>query len=234
MKLKSLETAASGHGKIGPLTIDIQAGTILGITGPSGAGKTTLLRAIASSSQGNRFRVAGEIGDIRGRMAYSPQAHCLPQGVTAGYFIEQLAGSAGWTDAAKPLSLHNVENVQCQVLSGGQAQRVMLAACIASDPSYCLLDEPFSALDYPMKIDSARFLRDWINGGREKSAVVVSHDLDILLTISDHLLVVGNSAHRAEHLMLNTAEIGWHPDAQLLLSTKDRILNFLHGLQATP
>lgn len=87
------------------------------------------------------------------------------------------------------MGLGDTANLYPHQLSGGMRQRVALVRTLATDPELLLLDEPFSALDYQTKLQ----LEDLIWGTlkqREKTGVLVTHDLSEAIAVSDRVIVL--------------------------------------------
>ena len=76
-------------------------------------------------------------------------------------------------------------------LSGGQQQRVALARSLATSPSVILLDEPFSALDSFTRIELQNEIHD-ICKRREITLIIVTHDFDEAIRMSDRILMMSN------------------------------------------
>jgi len=73
-------------------------------------------------------------------------------------------------------------------ISGGQKQRVALARALAGRPSALLLDEPFSALDYPIRLEMRKLLAE-IRKEFSMPVVLITHDLDEACSMADRMIV---------------------------------------------
>lgn len=187
------------------LNLQVRAGQILGVTAPSGAGKSTLLATIAGLLPAVRGRIFVDEVDVSDRpvhqrriamvfqepalfghlnvldnVAYGPRRHGLRK-VAARARAAELLAWVGLADLAER---------SVQTLSGGQAQRVALVRALASDPAVLLLDEPFSALDAPLRQrlgdELAQIVRE-----RSVAALHVTHDPQEALRICDVILELG-------------------------------------------
>ncbi len=172
-------------------------GTQLAILGPSGSGKTVTMRCLAglygaspgSVRYGNR-EVAGVPIEER-RIGYLPQGVTLFPRLTV--WGQLLFGSgaepslaAYWLDR---LGLAGLENRLPDELSGGQRQRVGLAQALSRSPRLLLLDEPFSALDAPVRADLRRELRQ-LQRETGISTVLVTHDPEEAALLSTEVMVI--------------------------------------------
>ena len=171
----------------------------LAILGPSGSGKTLTLRAVAGLagpgvgpvSYGNR-RVDHVACEDR-HIGYVPQGHGLFAHLTVW---RQLCFGVG----ADPhlaaywlarLHLSGLEDRYPAELSGGQRQRVALAQALARAPEILLLDEPFSALDAPVRSDlRSEFRRLQRDAGL--STVLVTHDAAEAAHLADEVVVIAS------------------------------------------
>lgn len=170
----------------------------LAVVGPSGSGKSLTLRALAG--------VVGAVGSVRcggidftrldpeqRRSGYVPQGYGLIPGRTVW---EQIcfglhadgARAAWWLERLELASL--AERLPHQ-LSGGQRQRVSLARALASDPRLLLLDEPFSALDAPVRARLQRELRA-LQRETGLTTVLVTHDPQEAAMLADDVLVIAD------------------------------------------
>lgn len=173
-----------------PLDLCVEPGSVLAVLGPSGCGKSTLLATIAGMTPARAGRVLINDRDVTSapiqqrrvgvvfqepllfphlnvhdNVGYGPRR----AGSTRAQARERADELLAWVGLAG-LGGRSVDQ-----LSGGQAQRVALARALAADPEVLCLDEPFSALDAPLR---ARLAED-ILGIIERAhipAVHVTHD----------------------------------------------------------
>ncbi len=194
---------------IGSIDLAIGAGEFVSIVGPSGCGKSTILNMIA----GFLPPTSGEVR-VGGRPV---EAGRVPEGL--GY-IFQKDTVLPWLDvegniglglryrgrpraeiAAKVADLLNMAGLSGygglypHQLSGGMRQRVSLLMTLACDPKVLLLDEPFGALDTHTKIVLHKELLEiWRRLGQ--TIVLVTHDLDEAITLSNRVVVLSSPPSR--------------------------------------
>jgi len=158
------------------------------IVGPSGAGKSTLLRILAGVERRARGRlvVDGEtwLDSASGVMVppwergvgWVPQeAPLFPHLTVQENLAYAHATPDAVRDAAALLEVSHLLQRRPRRLSGGERQRVALGRALLSSPRLLLLDEPFSALDRPLRATLGRLVRRWADE-REVPLVLVSHD----------------------------------------------------------
>ena len=176
------------------------------ILGPSGSGKTTLLRALAGLEPNAEGRVS--FGDEVwldsdsgvSKPAWERRVGWVPQDALLFPHLslrENLAyAGAGRSEAermAESLFLSDLLDRRPRFLSGGERQRVALGRALLSGPRLLLLDEPFSALDRPLRSEIAAMVRTF---ARENGTpiVLVSHDEhDAELLADERWVLVGGS-----------------------------------------
>lgn len=204
--LEDVSTSA-GSFALGPISLEVAAGRVLVILGPSGAGKTTLLDTIAGfrSALTGCLRLAGReltrlaperrrIGVVFQHAALFPHLSVREnvrfglraRGDTRHGHVDELLTRFGVADHAdrRPRSL-----------SGGERQRVALARALAAEPDLLLLDEPLSALDQPTREELRGVLQDLLSG-LGIPAVHVTHDRDEALSLANHIAVIANGQLR--------------------------------------
>ena len=158
------------------------------ILGPSGSGKSTLLRALAGLEPGaeGRVRFGDEVwfdSDSEVNMpAWERRVGWVPQDTLLFPHLslrENLAyAGAGQSEVesmAESLLLSDLLDRRPRFLSGGERQRVALGRALLSAPRVLLLDEPFSALDRPLRSEIAAMVRAFARDNGTP-IVLVSHD----------------------------------------------------------
>ncbi|HSJ17463.1 MAG TPA: ABC transporter ATP-binding protein [Solirubrobacterales bacterium] len=182
---------------------------VLGIVGPSGCGKSTLLELIAGLREPTRGAIA--VGDAVApeerlrRCAYMPQRDLLLPWLSA---IDNAAlalrnRGARRADArrsAAPLferfGLAGFERARPAELSGGMRQRVAFLRTLLAGKPALLLDEPFAGLDAITRAE----MQEWLSGALDaepRTAVLVTHDVEEALYLSDRVVVLSARPARA-------------------------------------
>lgn len=147
------------------LSINIKQGEVVGLLGPNGAGKSTSFYMITGRILPDEGRVY--IGDteltqmpmyLRARqgLGYLPQEDSIFRRLTVRQNLELVLEEAGISKQEraektarllKEYKIEHIKDTQGISLSGGERRRVEIARCLALEPSFILLDEPFSGID---------------------------------------------------------------------------------------
>ncbi|MDE3065316.1 MAG: ATP-binding cassette domain-containing protein [Acidobacteriota bacterium] len=173
------------------------AGGRLAILGPSGSGKSVLLRAVAGLyGEGAGAVHLGEVpfegvAVERRRVGYVAQGFSLFPHLTVwrNLLFSPRATPGLASHWLEHLGLAGLESRYPAELSGGERQRVALAQALCSSPRALLLDEPFSALDVPIRLELRRLLRR-LQLETGLSTVLVTHDPEEAAFLSDEVIVV--------------------------------------------
>ncbi|HEY5266153.1 MAG TPA: ATP-binding cassette domain-containing protein [Acidimicrobiales bacterium] len=174
--------------------------THLGVLGPSGSGKTALLRCLAGLNGPNPGPVwyGDELVQYvpveRRGVGYVAQGFSLYPRMSVWRHL-MFAGATPELGAywIEHLRLDGLEGRFPAELSGGQRQRVGLAQVLCSSPKVLLLDEPFSAVDLPVRLELRRELRR-LQHETGLSTVLVTHDPEEAAFLSDELIVLSNGS----------------------------------------
>ncbi|QHE92249.1 ATP-binding cassette domain-containing protein [Pandoraea fibrosis] len=184
----------------------IAPGELVSVLGPSGSGKSTLLRIAAGllpPSDGTVEVDGKPLSGPRPDVALAFQDPCLlpwlsvERNVAFGLTFARQPVLSRETRCARidaalaEVGLSHAHALHPRQLSGGMAQRVALARCLARQPRALLLDEPFGALDEVTRADMQRLL---VTVVRDTGAatVLVTHDIDEALLVSDRIVLLGN------------------------------------------
>lgn len=149
---------------------------IVGILGPNATGKTTFMKILAGVLEADEGELSREI-----KISYKPQ-YIKPEEDNIVRLALKGAGSL-----IDKLDLEKFLDKPLSTLSGGELQKVSIASCLSKDADLYLLDEPSAHLDVEQRIKIADVLRKTVEL-KEKSAIVVDHDIMFLDYISDRLM----------------------------------------------
>jgi iron(III) transport system ATP-binding protein len=188
------------------VNLRLEEGEILSILGPSGCGKSTLLRLIAGleANEAGTILLGGEEASRPGRAV--PPEHRRVGLVFQDYALfphlsildNVMFGMRNLPrEQARNEALALLERVGLasraqgfpHTLSGGEQQRVALARSIAPRPRLLLMDEPFAGLDTALRASVRRETVE-VLGERGCSAIIVTHDPEEAMEISDRILVL--------------------------------------------
>jgi molybdate transport system ATP-binding protein len=176
----------------------------LGLFGPSGSGKTTVVEALAGwrAVEHGRVVVSGEtwldsaagshLAPARRRVGYVPQDQLLfPHlDVEANLRFGCLRDDGLVRRVLEVLEIEGLRGRSVETLSGGERQRVALGRALCSRPRLLLLDEPFGALDKPLRRRILPYLMR-VRDEFETPLVLVSHDATEISVACDEVLVLG-------------------------------------------
>lgn len=167
---------------------ELYKGEVVGIVGPNGIGKTTFVKMLAGVEKPTEGKVEWEL-----KVSYKPQY------ITADYEgtvfellsridASKLMSSFYKTELLNPLGIPELYDRSVNELSGGELQRVAIAACLLREADLYLLDEPSAYLDVEQRLAVSRAIRHLMEKN-EKTALVVEHDVLMIDYISDRLIV---------------------------------------------
>lgn len=220
------------------LSVDIPRGKITTILGPSGTGKTTLLKMIGGQLKPSSGTIevdglnVGKLGrrdlyELRKRLgmlfqsgalltdlsvfenvAYPLREHTdLPESLVRNLVLMRLHA----------VGLRGARDLAPAELSGGMARRVALARALVFDPMMIMYDEPFTGQD-PISMGVLIQLIRTVNTALGLTGLMVSHDLNEALSISDYAIIISDGV---------VVEAG--PPDQLRQSTSEWVQQFLNG-----
>ncbi len=223
------------------IDIDIPKGKITAVMGPSGTGKTTLLRLIGGQLKpdAGTINVNGQLVNrlkrkelylLRERLGMLFQSGALFSDLTV---YENVAFPLRvHTDLPEPMirdlvlmklhavGLRGARDLMPSELSGGMARRAALARAIALDPDMVMYDEPFTGQDPIAMAVVVKLIRS-LNEALGLTSIVVSHDIQESLSITDHLIIVAEGRVMGQGAPEELREVGSEFVKQFLLGLPD-------------
>ncbi len=177
--------------------VRIRKGEFIGIIGPNGGGKTTFLKLLMGFIKPTRGKVS-----VSGKIGYVPQVHhadrdfpitvyelvllgALSKTTSLGTFPAEIKMEANQLIQQMGLASH--KHKLFGSLSGGLAQKALLARALLSDPDLLMLDEPVANIDASSTIAILELLES-LKG--RKTILIVTHDLKTIIERVDRILCV--------------------------------------------
>ena len=241
------------------ITLSVPPGVTMGVVGESGCGKSTLLRAIlgilpsnASIPQGklefkNRDLIADHWASARGRIGFVPQDPYLslnPVFRAGDQILEIMRNHAPGSradhtktliDLFRAVQLPDPEGALAKYphqFSGGQRQRLLIAAALACAPDLLVADEPTTALDVTTQREILALLRGLVKA-KGLSLLFVTHDFGVLAALCDRVTVLYAGRIVEAGLTRDILEHPQHPYTRLLLACHpDRAVDLI-GIPGT-
>ena len=211
------------------------------LLGYSGAGKSMTLRMIAGLMKPDDGFVRL---DNKSFFESASKIHLPPQERPFGYVFQDLAlfphmtalknilyGSQGLDESEKreramemirAFHIEGLEHKYPSEISGGQKQRVAFARALMRRPEVLLLDEPFSALDKPLRLEMRRFLRD-IKDRFGIPIVLVTHDVAEAHTLADTVIVYSKGRVLQTGTPREVFDNPWNSEIGMLVNAKESL-----------
>lgn len=188
------------------ISLRIKSGEVVGLLGPNGAGKTTSFYMMVGlvPLDGGRITLDGKDLSrmpihMRANMglAYLPQEPSIFRKLTVTENIMAVLELQNLTDEAKnerlesllhDLHILHIRDNSAVSLSGGERRRVEIARCLATNPSFILLDEPFAGIDPIAVLDIQKIIR--FLSSRNIGVLITDHNVRETLGICDRAYIV--------------------------------------------
>jgi lipopolysaccharide export system ATP-binding protein len=207
-KLETVEIAKSYRGRrvVNDVSLTVERGEIVGLLGPNGAGKTTSFYMVVGLISPDSGKVLLDGEDVTSvpmyqrankGVSYLPQEASVFRKLTVEdnlMAILQTRRMSGRERREKrdrlieQMGLETVRRSKGYVLSGGERRRVEIARSLAIDPSFLLLDEPFSGIDPIQVLELQRIILDLKNSGI--GILVTDHNVRETLSVVDRAYII--------------------------------------------
>jgi ABC-type nitrate/sulfonate/bicarbonate transport system ATPase subunit len=225
------------------ISLAVEAGEMVSLIGPSGCGKSTLLRLLAGLDRpttgelwiGNE-PITGPSAE-RGLMFQDPNLfpwlnvrRNIQSGLVARGVLRQRRHEV--EEFMRLVGLQAFADVYPHQLSGGMAQRAALARALVNHPRVLLLDEPLGALDQFTRMRMQdEVLRVW--QARGTTLLLVTHDIDEAIYMSDHIALMTPSPGRIERVIDVPLHRPRQRNSPPFLELRAAILEMLHFAGST-
>ncbi|AEB96107.1 MAG: ribosome biogenesis/translation initiation ATPase RLI [Metallosphaera sp.] len=215
----------------------LKEGQVIGIIGKNGAGKTTIMKIISGEIIPNFGQVERQIGvdevlqRFKGKEMYTYFSKLYNKNLKIVHKIQYIeyvsrllkgnvsdilrkVDERGKLDEVKELLyMETMWNKDVSTLSGGELQKLLIAAALAKEANVYAIDEPSSYLDIRERINAAKAIKELT---KNKYVIIVDHDLIVLDFITDYVSIV-------------YGESGVYGKVSKVYSTRTGINNFLNG-----
>jgi lipopolysaccharide export system ATP-binding protein len=210
LRVRNLRKSYRRRPVIRDVTLDLRRGEVVALLGPNGSGKTTCFYAVAGliAPDGGRVTVDGR--DVtalpmyrRAKLGigYLPQETSIFRGLTVEDNIMAILEIAvprrnrrreRLEQLLNDFGIEHLRRTPAPALSGGERRRVEIARCLAADPSYLLLDEPFAGVD-PIAVADIRALVAQLKD-RGIGVLITDHNVRETLGIVDRAYILHDGA----------------------------------------
>lgn len=187
IRITNLEKSFKDNKVLHNINLTIRKSERLAILGSSGAGKTTLLRIISSLEKPTN----GEVIINSQKISYVFQEPRLIPWRTVEENLLFVNGEANLIEILELIKLTPYKNYYPHQLSGGMKQRVNLARALITKPDLLILDEAFSSLDLPIKLE---IINDLATHWQEQqfTMIIVTHDPKEALFLADRIVILAD------------------------------------------
>ncbi|MBD3263120.1 ribosome biogenesis/translation initiation ATPase RLI, partial [Candidatus Woesearchaeota archaeon] len=190
---------------------------IVGIVGANAIGKTTFAQILAGELKPDSGEIKHKV-----KISYKPQ-YIEPTKTkvlaTLMKINKETLSQENKISIINPLQIEHLLNKNLDELSGGELQRIAIAACLLREADLYLLDEPSTYLDVEQRLAASKTIQKVIKS-REAAALVIDHDLLFISYLSDRLLAF-------------SGEPGKTGQANKIISVKKGMNDFLKELGIT-
>ena len=208
LETRQISKTYRGRRVVDDVTVFVQQGEVVGLLGPNGAGKTTSFYMIVGLISPDSGRILVDDKDItdlpmyqraRRGISYLPQEASVFRKLTVEdnlmAILETLRMSGRerrerMNRLIEQLGLETVRHNKGYALSGGERRRVEIARSLVIEPSFLLLDEPFSGIDPIQVLELQRIIFDLKNMGI--GILVTDHNVRETLAVTDRAYIINN------------------------------------------
>ena len=208
LQTQEISKAYRGRRVVNDLSIYVEQGEVVGLLGPNGAGKTTSFYMIVGLISPDSGRILLDDQEITGQpmyqrarqgISYLPQEPSVFRKLTVEENLMAILETLPLSGAERntrmvqlieQLGLEKVRQNKGYALSGGERRRVEIARSLVIQPSFLLLDEPFSGIDPIQVLEIQRIVFDLKRNGI--GVLVTDHNVRETLAVTDRAYIIDN------------------------------------------
>ena len=206
LRVRNLRKSYKKRVVIRDVTLDLDRGEVVALLGPNGSGKTTTFYAVAGlvNPEGGKVTIDGRDATwmpmyrrARLGIGYLPQEMSIFRGLSVEDNITAVLDIAEsdrhrrrerLEELLGEFSIEHLRRAPALALSGGERRRVEIARCLAANPKYLLLDEPFAGVD-PISVNDIRMLVSDLKT-RGIGVLITDHNVRETLEIVDRACII--------------------------------------------
>ena len=201
LRAENIAKSYSGRQVVKEISLEVKQGDIIGLLGPNGAGKTTSFYMIVGMIQPNGGKIFLNDEEITSYPMYKRAQKGIGYLAQEASIFRKLSVEDNimsvlqFTDLSKKqqkikleslieeFNINHVRKNRGDLLSGGERRRTEIARCLASDPNFILLDEPFAGVD-PIVVEDIQSIVAHLKD-RNIGILITDHDVQATLAITD-------------------------------------------------
>ena len=201
LRAKNIQKKYGSRMVVKGISLEVEQGQIVGLLGPNGAGKTTSFYMIVGMVQPNDGHIYLDDQEITGDAMYKRAQKGIGYLAQEASVFRKLSVEDNilsvlqftnlskkeqkqkMEDLIEEFSLGHVRKNRGDLLSGGERRRTEIARCLASDPKFILLDEPFAGVD-PIAVEDIQSIVAQLKN-RNIGILITDHDVQATLAITD-------------------------------------------------
>ncbi len=177
----------------------LRQGEIVGIVGKNAIGKSLFVKMLAGVEMPDSGKDGYEERKAKFKVSYKPQYIKAEESITVGeLFMANRLVPTIFEEAKRRLNVGGLLERKLQHLSGGELQRVAITLALSMEADLYLFDEPSAFLDIEQRLHFAHLLRNVIENS-EKCAFVVDHDVVLIDSVSNRLMVFDGESGKKGH-----------------------------------
>ena len=201
LRAENIAKSYSGRQVVKEISLEVKQGEIIGLLGPNGAGKTTSFYMIVGMIKPNGGKIFLNDEEITSYPMYKRAQKGIGYLAQEASIFRKLSVEDNimsvlqFTDLSKKqqkikleslieeFNINHVRKNRGDLLSGGERRRTEIARCLASDPNFILLDEPFAGVD-PIAVEDIQSIVAHLKD-RNIGILITDHDVQATLAITD-------------------------------------------------